>query len=206
MCDLVNREVSIMSGSHSVKKEKDTMNDNESIDLNKLIYELENEFGCNFQTDVPKIKISKHDVSEYANIPSKDVLIKSLIAALKEIRYSKLEKYIYDLKKQLDILFKIEELKDNWNDNGAKKFSAKLIVECCFVLSGLPVLPEIFPVADGSIQFEYEKDDGSYLEFDICENEVSEFIVYPNGMEIEQTIEKNKIAEEVKKFYEQSSK
>lgn len=195
-----------MSDSYSVKNKKDTMNDNESIDLNKLIYELENEFGCNFQTAVQKIKISKNDVSEYANIPSKDVLIKSLIAAVKEIRYSKLEKYIYDCKKQFDVLFKISELKDNWNNNGAKKFSDKLIVKCYSVLNELPVLPEIFPVADGSIQFEYEKDDGSYLEFDIFENEVSEFIVYPNSMEIEQIIEKDKIAEEVKNFYEQSSK
>lgn len=98
----------------------------------------------------------------------------------------------------------ISELQDNWNDNGAKKFSDKLIVKCYSILFGLPVLPEIFPVADGSIQFEYEKDNGSYLEFDIFENEVSEFIVYPDGKEIERTIESDKIAEEVKNFYEQS--
>lgn len=71
----------------------------------------------------------------------------------------------------------ISELQDNWNDNGAKKFSDKLIVKCYSILFGLPVLPEIFPVADGSIQFEYEKDNGSYLEFDIFENEVSEFML-----------------------------
>lgn len=102
----------------------------------------------------------------------------------------------------LEKMIAISEFQDNWNDNGAKKFSDKLIVKCYSILFGLPVLPEIFPVADGSIQFEYEKDDGSYLEFDIFENEVSEFIVYPNGKEIEQTIENNKIAEEVKNFYE----
>lgn len=99
----------------------------------------------------------------------------------------------------------ILELQDNWNDNGAKKFSDKLIVKCYSILFGLPVLPEIFPVADGSIQFEYEKNDGSYLEFCIFENDVSEFIAYPDGKEIERTIESDKIAEEVKNFYEQSS-
>lgn len=94
----------------------------------------------------------------------------------------------------------ISELQDNWNDNGAKKFGDKLIVKCYSILFGLPVLPEIFPVADGSIQFEYERADGSYLEFDIFENEVSEFIAYPDGKEIERTIESDKIAEEVKNF------
>ncbi len=100
----------------------------------------------------------------------------------------------------------ISELQDNWNDNGAKKFGDKLIVKCYSILFGLPVLPEIFPVADGSIQFEYERADGSYLEFDIFENEVSEFIAYHDGKEIERAIESDKIAEEVKNFYEQSDK
>lgn len=199
-----------MSDSYSMKKEKNTMNDHKSIDLieiNNLIYDLENEFrvGGNSQTALSKKKISTQVISEYANIPSKDMLIKSLVAVVKEIRYSKLEKYFYDLKNQFDILSKILELKDNWNDNGAKKFSDKLIMKCYRVLVRLSVLPEIFPVADGSIQFEYEKKDGSYLEFDIFENEVSEFIIYPNGKEIERTIEEDKIAEEVKIFYEKSN-
>lgn len=100
----------------------------------------------------------------------------------------------------------ISELPDNWNENGAKKFSDKLIAKCYSLLFGLPIFPEIFPVADGSIQFEFEKSDGSYLEFDIFENEISEYRVYPDGKEIERTIDQNKISEEVKDFYEQSDK
>lgn len=103
-------------------------------------------------------------------------------------------------------MIEISELQDNWNENGAKKFNDKLIVKCYSILFGLSVLPEIFPVADGSIQFEYEKSDGSYLEFDIFENEVSEFIVFPDGKEIERTIESGRIAEEVEKFYDRSDK
>ena len=100
----------------------------------------------------------------------------------------------------------ISELPDNWNENGAKRFSDKLIAKCYSILFELTVFPEIFPVADGSIQFEFEKSDGSYLEFDIFENEVSEYRTYPDGREIERIVDKNKISEEVKNFYEQSDK
>lgn len=100
----------------------------------------------------------------------------------------------------------ISELQDNWNDNGAQKFSDKLIVKCYSILYKLPVLPEIFPVADGSVQFEYKKSDGSYLEFDISENEIVEFRAYPDGKEIERAIDNDNISEEVKNFYERTNK
>lgn len=94
----------------------------------------------------------------------------------------------------------ISELQDNWNDNGAQKFSDKLIAKCYSILYKLSVLPEIFPASDGSVQFEYKKSDGSYLEFDISENEIVEFRVYPDGKEIERTIDNDSISEEVKNF------
>ena len=97
----------------------------------------------------------------------------------------------------LEKMIAISDLPDNWNDNGAKKFGHKLIVKCYSILFGLPVLPEIFPVADGSIQFEYEMDDGLYLEFNIFENEVYEFIAYTYGKKIERGIERINIREEV---------
>lgn len=101
----------------------------------------------------------------------------------------------------------ISELEDNWNDNGAKHFEKSLLVQCYVILTTLERFPpEIFPVADGSVQFEFEKDDGSYLEFDIFENEVSEYRVYPDGRETERIVDKNKISEEVNDFYEQSDK
>ncbi|MCM1166019.1 MAG: hypothetical protein NC299_09250 [Lachnospiraceae bacterium] len=99
----------------------------------------------------------------------------------------------------------ISNLKDNWNDNGAKRFENILLVKCFTILSTLEKFPpEIFPVADGSIQFEFEKEDGSYLEFDIFENEASEFVVYSGGKEVEKTIACDKIAKEVKFFYERT--
>lgn len=110
------------------------------------------------------------------------------------------------LKKCSEKLIGISQLENNWNENGAEKFSYKLIVKCYSILVGLPFLPEIFPVADGSIQFEYEKKDGSYLEFNIFEDEISEFLSYPNEKEIEKNVSIDKISEEVKNFYERSSK
>lgn len=195
-----------MGVDYSVEKRKNTIIELSVDELNQLVYNLENEFGINSLPPHQAVKVSKHKVIEYTNIPSKDILIKSLIITIKEIRYIKLNKYINDLKKQSEKLLEISKFQDNWNDNGAYKFSDKLIANCYSILFRLPVLPEIFPVADGSIQFEYEKGDGSYLEFDIFENDVSEFIAYPDGKEIERAIEIDKIAEEVKNFYEQSDK
>ena len=113
--------------------------------------------------------------------------------------------FSYDDKLRLNAINKIGEihkLEDNWNENGAKRFSDKLILKCYEILFDLAFAPEIFPVADGSIQFEYEKNDGSYLEIDIFEDEIIEYRVYPNGNEVEQIIDADKVYEEVKSFYE----
>lgn len=138
--------------------------------------------------------VFKNDINRAGNV----------IVSLSRCNKRERDKHIERLKKCSEKLIGISRLEPNWNENGAEKFSNGLIVKCYSILIGLPFLPEIFPVADGSIQFEYEKSDGSYLEFCIFENEISQFIAYPNGKEIEQTIDIDKIAEEVKKFYERS--
>lgn len=66
----------------------------------------------------------------------------------------------------------IKKLTDNWNDNNAKAFSPILIDKCRRILDDLVAEPFVCPTARGSIQFEYEKDDGKYLEFEIFEDRI----------------------------------
>ena len=72
---------------------------------------------------------------------------------------------------ELDInlykLSQISSLDENWDENGAPAFSQALIDNIRNMLPLLTHQPEIFPLSNGSIQIEYEKDDGSYLEFEI---------------------------------------
>ncbi len=76
-------------------------------------------------------------------------------------------------------LGEIAALKYNWNENGAEPFSSDLIEKCKNLLSYLIYTPFISPTACGSIQFEYEKDSGDYLEFEIFQDKIK---VYSSTM------------------------
>ena len=102
--------------------------------------------------------------------------------------------------KRLDDIF---NLKDNWNGNGASHFDADIIIKCKKIVKLLPIEPEIYPTANASIQLEYEKNDGAYLEFEIFDNVVVMFKIESDGTEYLQNIyEIKRIAKEVEKFYE----
>lgn len=75
------------------------------------------------------------------------------------------------------ILDIIATLEDNWNDNGAKAFSKELIERCRVIVEQLPKQPFIAPTACGSIQMEYTKYNGEYLEFNVFEDKIEVFIV-----------------------------
>ena len=66
----------------------------------------------------------------------------------------------------------ISKLEYNWNDNGAQAFSVKLIERCRQIVSQLVAEPFVCPTACGSIQFEYEKENGEYIEFEIYEDRI----------------------------------
>ena len=67
-------------------------------------------------------------------------------------------------------LNQIAALPNNWNNNGANTFSPQLISRSQHLIERLQKQPMIFPTANDSIQFEYEKDNGDYLEFELFEN------------------------------------
>lgn len=81
-------------------------------------------------------------------------------------------KYKKELYNNLKKLKGISDLKDNWNDNNAKKFSPELISIVKNILENIVEQPEIFPTANNSTQMEYELIDNSYLEFEIFEDKI----------------------------------
>lgn len=69
-------------------------------------------------------------------------------------------------------LLRIEEigrLPDNWNGSGAAAFSRALVGAARALVCALPVQPAILPTARDSIQMEYERENGDYLELELFE-------------------------------------
>lgn len=81
----------------------------------------------------------------------------------------------------------IDSLEFNWNNNGAEAFSSSLVNTCYNLIYNIIRQPELFPTGRNSIQIEFEKEDGSYLEFEIFENSVE--MLYVNGLTDEETEE-----------------
>ena len=81
-----------------------------------------------------------------------------------------MKRNLYDTK---IVLVNIRNLKDNWNEEGAKAFSETLVNRCWLICLKLKIQPMIYPTARDSIQFEYELEDKSYLEFEIYRDRIS---------------------------------
>ena len=75
-----------------------------------------------------------------------------------------------DLEENLNILDSFLSLKPNWNNNNALPPSIKLVNQVKSIIKSLKVQPEIFLTACDSIQSQYEKDNGDYLEFELFED------------------------------------
>lgn len=87
-------------------------------------------------------------------------------------------------------LNEIAGLKDNWNGYGAKAFSKELVEYCRGIVNELAAesfIARLFIAltACDSIQFEYEKDNGDYLEFNIIEDHIEIYSDTEKGGEIE---------------------
>ena len=77
------------------------------------------------------------------------------------------------LSRNLDRLWDISELGEDWNGYGAAPIPREIIEEVRDIILNLEEQPEIFPTADKSIQLEYELTDKSYLEIDVYENRIT---------------------------------
>ena len=68
----------------------------------------------------------------------------------------------------------IGRLEAGWNGEHAKAFSKQLLNLARNIIVGIHIQPEIFPTAADSIQMEFGKTNGEYLELQICENDTIE--------------------------------
>ena len=94
------------------------------------------------------------------------------------------------------------DLPDDWNGYGAKQFSKDYICFAEYLLENLPIEAQVYPISDGRVQFEFDKDDGSYLEFEINRDKtVSVFEILPDDSEREYTAKSEEITRIVKQFY-----
>lgn len=101
--------------------------------------------------------------------------------------------------KRLDSFLDLEE---DWNGYGAPVFRKPLIDFAKNVVRTLSHQPEIFPIAGGAIQFEYEKPSGEYLEFELYEDgSVHRFQIFEDGTEQEDDMHAKDIDKVVRGFY-----
>jgi hypothetical protein len=103
----------------------------------------------------------------------------------------------------LKTLSGFKQLPYNWNGNGAVPFETDLLKKSALIIMSLKHQPQIFPTARQSIQFEYQKKNGDYLEFEIFENKI---IVYSEQAAQEKEYELNSMQEIndiVESFYAQ---
>lgn len=107
-----------------------------------------------------------------------------------------------DIRRSLDALSEISLLENNWDNNGATSFSEQLVARCQSVVERLSIQPDIFPTAQGSIQFEWENEVGDYLEIEFFEDGQNHLALRESdGRWREQMIEAFAIGDCVEKFF-----
>lgn len=103
----------------------------------------------------------------------------------------------------LKLINSLREFKENWNGYDGKGFTKEL---CDFSTDIIKKLdekdqPKVFPTGRESIQFEYEKRNGEYLEFEIYSpKRIEMFKVLENQTELEKHVDLEELEELVKEF------
>ena len=136
---------------------------------NAITYVMEGILG-----KIENLPFYKHGINENAvgyNNEKYDEMEKIYSMAYSNI--SSLTKCYVVANAALDDILKLEY---NWNDNGAQAFSVKLVERCRQIVNQLVAEPFVCPTACGSIQFEYEKENGEYLEFEIYEDRIEVYV------------------------------
>lgn len=107
-----------------------------------------------------------------------------------------------DKAQSLERLFEIKQLQDDWNGNGAKRFSDSILSFTEKIVRNLLIQPAIFPTARDSIQLEYENDLGDYLELEIFEEDrIKMFSFDHTGKSLTKEINFDSINKVVSEFY-----
>ena len=106
--------------------------------------------------------------------------------------------------RNLQAIDNLRKFEENWNGYGAGTFSKELCdcMEMTIKQLDEQIQPKLFPTGRESIQIEYEKNNGEYLEIEVFSPERIElFQITAVGEEIEKNIEYGEIEGVVKAFY-----
>lgn len=112
----------------------------------------------------------------------------------------------YQLKKKVNNINTILSFKKfayDWNGNGAEPFSENIIQKALDFInsSELKYQPNVFPTARQSIQLEYEKSNGDYLEIEIFEDKYSAYSEIGNEETEYESISFNQLIKLINEFY-----
>lgn len=100
-----------------------------------------------------------------------------------------------------------KELQSNWNYCHAAPFEDELILKAEKLISMIWKQPDVFPTGRESIQFEYEKENGDYLEFEVFSDRINKLFMDDAENEEEEVIsidDISKINNILREFYERS--
>jgi len=105
--------------------------------------------------------------------------------------------------KNINTILSFKELETNWNGNNAPSFSEKIIRRALdFInLTSLKYQPSVFPTAEESIQLEYNKSNGNYLEIEIFEDNYSLYLDVNDDKNEFTTNSKDEILKKINDFH-----
>ncbi len=94
---------------------------------------------------------------------------------------------LFSTKMHNDILLEsFRGLEPNWNGYGAVPIDGEVINNSILVLDQLIKQPENFPTGRNTVQFEYETDNGDYVELEVYNNRIHVYIEQGgNGSEMD---------------------
>ena len=79
--------------------------------------------------------------------------------------------------KSIELINSFKKLKPNWDTYNGLEINTEIIHKSIILLWQINnLVPDIFPTGRGSIQFEFERKNGDYLEFEIFQDEITYFI------------------------------
>jgi hypothetical protein len=127
----------------------------------------------------------KDDTAEF--VPKNPKTVRKTISMSPFTSVKKDATFFERLDSNKEKLNNFRSLEFNWNYADAFPFTKTLIDKVESILEHLTVQPKIFPTGRQSIQFEYEKSNGDYLEFEIFEDLVN-YLLIRKGIEVEKQI------------------
>lgn len=107
-----------------------------------------------------------------------------------------------EVNKSIEKLHSFEKYSAGWDGYDASTFSHDFIERAIAIVRGLPIQPEIYPLFDGRVQFEYSKKTGEYLEFELNKDLTANvFCIKSDSSEDEFVDRSDSLARIVSDFY-----